>query len=142
MASRSSRTERGVAMPSKDYSKPDPDLIERVRSASDDDLLRYLENTKRKLPDPLWLVDVIAEEQIKRGGLRNLTIESVREAILEHARAGQTCTYKTIAETLGVSWEQAHWRLPSILGQVCETEDRNGRPLLTVIVTSQKRSLR
>ena len=125
-------------MPNKDYSEPDPEFIERVRSATDDELLRYLENAKRKLPDTRWLVDAIAQEQIKRGGLSNLTAESVRQVILEHARAGKTCTYKMIAEALGVSWEQGHWRLPSILGQVSEMEDGVGRPLLTAIVTSQK----
>ncbi len=125
-------------MPKKDYSKPDFELIDRVRSASDEGLSRYLENAKRKLPDTRWLVDAIAQEQIKRGGLQNLTAESVRQVILEHARAGRTCTYKMIAEALGVSWEQAHWRLPSILGQVSEMEDGVGRPLLTAIVTSQK----
>jgi hypothetical protein len=80
----------------------------------------------------------MAQEQIKRGGLSNLTVESVRLVILENARAGRTCTYKLIAEALGVFWEQAHWRLPSILGQVSEMEDGIGRPLLTAIVTSQK----
>ena len=75
-------------MPNTDYSKPDPELIERVCSASDDELSRYLENAKRKLPDTRWLVDAIAQEQIKRGGLQNLTAESVRQIILEHARGG------------------------------------------------------
>ena len=125
-------------MPKADYSKPDPELVKRVCSASDDELSRYLENAKRKLPDTRWLVDAIAQEQIKRGGLQNLTAESVRQVILKHARPGRLCTYKMIAEALGVSWEQAHWRLPSILGQVSEMEDCVGRPLLTAIVTSQK----
>jgi hypothetical protein len=125
-------------MPDKDYSEPDPELIERVRSATDEELSRYLENANRKLPDTRWLVDVIAQEQIKRGGLHNLTAASVRQVILKHAREGRTCTYKMIAEALRVSWSQAHWRLPAILGQVSEMEDGVGRPLLTVIVTSQK----
>ena len=125
-------------MQKKDYSKPDPELIERVRSAEDDDLLKYLVNAKKNLPDTLWLVDVIVEEQIKRGGLRNLTAESIRHIIQEHARAGRTCTYKMIAEALDVSWEQAHWRLPKFLDQVSVMENDGGRPLLTAIVTSQK----
>ena len=125
-------------MPKKDYSEPDPALIERVRSATDDELSGYLENAKRKLPDTRWLVDVISQEQIKRGGLQNLSAESARQVILEHARTGRICTYKMLAEALGVSWEQAHWRLPRILGQISEMEDGIGRPLLTAIVTSQK----
>ncbi len=125
-------------MPDKNYAEPDSELIERVRSASDEKLSRYLENAKRKLPDTRWLVDVIGKEQLKRGGLHNLTAESARQIILKHAREGRTCTYKMIAEALGVSWSQAHWRLPAILGQVSEMEDGVGRPLLTAIVTSRK----
>jgi len=53
-----------------------------VCAASDEDLSSYLENAKRKLPKTWWLVDVIAQEQIKRGGLRNLTAESTRQIIL------------------------------------------------------------
>lgn len=127
-----------TAMTKRDYSKPDPALIERVRAASDDELAVYLENAKRKLPDTIWLVDVISEEQVKRGGIRNLTADSVRRVILDCARRGHTCTYKAIAVALGVPWEQAHWRLPKILGDVSEMEDGVGRPLLTAIVTSQK----
>ena len=121
-----------------DYSKPNPELIRKMQSSTDDELFRYLENAKRKLPDTRWFVDAIVEEQVKRGGLRNLNAESVRKVILEHAKRGQTCTYKTVADGLAVSWEQAHWRLPSVLGEVSEMEHDRGHPFLTAIVVSQK----
>jgi hypothetical protein len=127
-------------MSNKDYSESDPELVERVRSAEDDELAGYLENAKRHLPQTQWLVDVIAQEQLKRGGTQTLTPDSVREVILKHAREGRTCTYKLIAESLGISWSEAHWRLPGVLGKVSEMESGIGRPLLTAIVTSQKGS--
>ena len=105
-----------------DYSEPNPKLIRKMQLSSDDDLFGYLENAKRKLPDTQWFIDAIVDEQVKRGGLRNLNAESVRKVILEHAKRGQTCTYKTVGDGLGVSWEQAHWRLPSVLGEVSEME--------------------
>jgi hypothetical protein len=125
-------------MPKTDYSKPDPELIERVRSAPDEQLSIYLENAKRKLPATQWLVDAIADEQVSRGGLRNLTADSIRQVILTYARSGRTCSYKTIANELGVSWEQAHWRLPGLLGDVSRMEHDKARPFLTAIVVSQK----
>lgn len=121
-----------------DFSKPNPDLIRKMRESSDDELFRYLENAKGKLPDAQWFVDAIVNEQVERGGLRNLNANSIREVILKFARQGKTCSYKMIADELGVSWEQAHWRLPGILGEVSEMEHAQGRPLLTAIVVSQE----
>ena len=120
-----------------DFSKPNPELMRRMQASSDDELFRYLENAKGKLPNAQWFVDAVVEEQVKRGGLRNLNAESVRNVILDYAKQGQTCTYKMVADGLGVSWEQAHWRLPGVLGQVSEMEHSKGRPLLTAIVVSQ-----
>lgn len=121
-----------------DFSMPDPDLIQKMQASSDDELFRYLENAKKKLPDAQWFVDAIVNEQVERGGLRNLNANSIREVILKFAKLGKTCSYKTIADELGVTWEQAHWRLPGLLGEVSEMEHSKGRPLLTAIVVSQK----
>jgi hypothetical protein len=125
-------------MVEKDYSEPDPAILDRVRKATDEELYRYMENAKRKLPTTQWLVAAITQEQVKRGGIINLNANSVREIILKYARSRQTCTYKMIAEELSVSWPQAHWRLPPILDEVSTFERAAGRPLLTAIVTSQK----
>lgn len=120
-----------------DYSRPDPAIIERVRNCSDDELSRYLENARKKLPAAQWLVEEIAREQLQRGGLSNMTVHSVREIILGFARQGRTCTYKMIADALNVTWEQAHWRLPNLLGDVLTMEHSAGRPLLSAIVVNQ-----
>lgn len=120
-----------------DYGTPNPDLLERIRDASDDELSRYLENAKAKLPAAQWLVDAVVTEQFNRGGLRNMNANTVRDIILRYARQGVTCTYKTIANELGIEWNQAHRRMPVILGQVSELEHQAGRPLLTAIVVSQ-----
>ena len=121
-----------------DYSKPNPNLLEKVKSASDAELARFLVNAKAKLPHAQWFVDAIVTEQVSRGGFRNMTADSVREIILRYARQEKTCTYKTIADELGIEWAQAHRRLPPILGQVSEMEHDYKRPLLTAIVVSQK----
>ncbi len=120
-----------------DYATPIPTLLDKVKHASDDELIRLLENAKAKLPDTLWLVDAIVTEQVGRGGLRNMNPNSVREIILKYARRGQTCTYKAIADKLGLEWSQAYRRMPKILGQVSEMEHDSGRPLLTAIVVAQ-----
>lgn len=121
-----------------DYTKPDPDLLEKVRTASDGSLRTFLRNARAKLPDAQWFADAIVAEQLRRGGLQNINANSVREVILQYAKRRKTCTYKTIAEELGVEWSQAHWRLPKILGEVSEMEHGCGRPMLTAIVVSQK----
>lgn len=121
-----------------DYSKPNPILLNQVKSASDAELSRYLVNAKAKLPHAQWFVDAIVTEQVSRGGFQNMTADSVREIILKYARMGKTCTYKTISDELGIEWSQAHRRLPPILGQVSEMEHDYKRPLLTAIVVSQK----
>jgi hypothetical protein len=120
-----------------DYATPDPALLEKVKSASDEALTRFLANARAKLPDTQWLVDAVVSEQVSRGGLRNMNANSVREIIIKYARAGRTCTYKTIADELGLEWNQAHRPMPKILGQVSEMEHDFGRPLLTAIVVSQ-----
>ena len=76
-------------------------------------------------------------EQVERGGLRNMNANSVREIILRYARRGETCTYKAIADELGMEWNQAHRPMPKILGEVSEMEHDAGRPLLTAIVVAK-----
>jgi hypothetical protein len=120
-----------------DYATPDPALLERVKTASSEELARYLANAKRKLPATRWLVEAIATEQLKRRGLQNFNAQSIRQVILDHARRGRTCTYKTIAATLGLEWSQAHRRLPHLLGEISEGEHAERRPLLTAIVVAQ-----
>jgi len=121
-----------------DYSRPDPEKIEKLKTASDAELTSYLENAKRKLPDTQWFVDKIVEEQTRRGGIHNMNAHSVRDVIVKFAKVGETVTYKQVADALGVSWEQAHWRLPEYLGQACEMERSLGRPLISAIVVSQE----
>lgn len=128
----------GTDMVEKDYSQPDPKVLDSVHNATNDQLCTMLENAKRKLPATQWLVDAITNEQVRRGGLINLNANSVRAVILRYARSGQTCTYKTIAEELSVEWPQAHWRLPPVLDEISTFERAAGRPLLTAVVTSQK----
>lgn len=120
-----------------DYAKPNPALLDKVKRASDDELTRFLENAKAKLPETQWFVDAIVKEQVNRGGLRNINANSVREIILRYARRRETCTYKAIAHELDLKWSQAHRRIPKILGQVSEMELGSGRPLLTAIVVAQ-----
>ena len=67
-----------------------------------------------------------------------MNADSVRSVIIKSARHGRTITYKQIADELGVPWEQAHWRLPTLLGDACEIEHSAGRPLLSAIVVPRK----
>ena len=120
-----------------DYATPNPALLDKVKGASDAELTRFLENANAKLPETQWFVDAIVAEQLERGGIRNMNANSVREIILRYARRQEICTYKGIADELGLEWSQAHRRMPMILGQVSEIEHDSGRPLLTAIVVSQ-----
>ena len=61
-----------------DYSKPNPTLLEKLKTASDGEIAEYLKNAKAKLPDAQWFVDAIITEQVNRGGFRNMTADSVR----------------------------------------------------------------
>ena len=112
-------------------------ILDRLPKASDQDLKNYSVNARKDLPDTQWLLDAVAAEQLRRGGIKNITPDSLREILIRCAKRGETIGYAELAKEFGLTWPEPRYAMMRIVDQVCRREEDAGHPMLSALIVQK-----